>query len=196
MKKINNPIKKFDEWYLEAKNCDQVSDHTEMCVSTANKSGKPSARIVLLKKHDERGFCFFTNYGGRKSLNLIENPFAAICFYWPALGKQIRIEGEVEKLSSQESDEYFMTRPRASRLGAWASEQSKTLASREEFENKLKELEKQFEDKEITRPEFWGGWRVMPNTIEFWEAQEFRYHHRELYEKDNNGNWTSRLLYP
>lgn len=189
-------IKKFSEWFEEAKNCEKIVDHTEFCLATATKEGIPSARILLLKKFDDRGFCFFTNYNGRKSIELDENPNAAICLYWNVLGKQIRIEGEVEKLSTTESDEYFETRPRGSKLGAWASKQSTTLQARDEFEGRLQEFTEKFAGDEVTRPENWGGWRLIPKKIEFWQAEEFRYHHRELWEKQENGNWGKRLLYP
>lgn len=187
---------KFTEWYEEAKSCKQVNDVTEVTLATANKSGRPAARIVLLKSFDERGFCFFTNYTGRKSKDLLENPYAALCFYWNALGKQIRIEGKVEKLSAKESDDYFNSRPDESKLGAWASKQSTELKSREEFLTEVEKYKKQFEGKPIPRPGNWGGWRLVPDAIEFWEAQEFRYHKRELFEKQKDGSWKNKLLYP
>ena len=193
---IESPIEKFEEWFVEAKNCAQVNDATEVCFATANKNGQPSARMVLLKQYDERGFCIFTNYTGRKSKELIENPYASMCFYWNALGKQIRIEGKIEKLSSKESDDYFHSRPEGSKLGAWASKQSEELQSRKEFLDEIEKYKKKFEGNQIPRPEFWGGWRLVPNVIEFWEAQEFRYHKREFFEKLPDGSWTNKLLYP
>ncbi|HCR85153.1 MAG TPA: pyridoxamine 5'-phosphate oxidase, partial [Alphaproteobacteria bacterium] len=151
---------------------------------------------LLLKKFDERGFCFFTNYNGRKSEDLKENPFAAICIYWPALEKQIRIEGKVERVSKSESDEYFLSRPRESRIGAWTSKQSQALESRERFLAELEQVRKDFNEKEVTRPENWGGWRLIPDVIEFWKAEEFRFHNREVYTKNENGTWNKKLLYP
>lgn len=192
----NDPIKKFSEWFDEAEKSPDISDHTEMCLATADKNGKPSARILLLKKFDEKGFYFFTNYNGKKSQDLSENPNAAICIYWDNLGKQIRIEGKVKKISASESDEYFMSRPRESRIGAWASKQSTELKNREEFLAALDDVRKRFEGKEVTRPENWGGWLLEPDMIEFWKAEEFRFHHRDHYTKDNNGNWSKKLLYP
>ncbi len=190
------PIEKFTEWFEEAKNCPQVNDATEVCLATASKAGRPSARMVLLKSFDDRGFCFFTNYTGRKSRELIENPFASMCFYWNALGKQIRIEGRVEKLSAAESDEYFNTRPEGSKLGTWVSQQSSELESRGKFFDALEAAKNKFTGKDIPRPEFWGGWRIVPDVIEFWEAEQFRYHKREVFERMKDGNWDSRLLYP
>jgi pyridoxamine 5'-phosphate oxidase len=190
-----NPIKIFDEWFNEAKNNPQVKDHTEICLATADKNGKPSVRIILLKNFDERGFCFFTNYNGRKSKELSENPNAAICIYWPALDKQIRIEGRVEKVSDKENDDYFASRSRESRIGAIASNQSQDLENRSEFLDKIKEVTSKFEGKEVTRPANWGGWRLVPEKIEFWKAEKFRYHHRELFYKKNN-QWQMKLLYP
>lgn len=190
------PIIKFAQWFGEAEDCEAVADHTEFCLATSTKEGIPSARILLLKKFDDRGFCFFTNYNGRKSIELDENPNAAICLYWNPLGKQIRIEGRVDKLSDAESDEYFTTRPRGSKLGAWASKQSQTLGGREEFEKRIEDFTEKFEGGEVSRPDNWGGWRLIPNRIEFWKAEEFRYHHRELWEKQEDGEWVTRLLYP
>ncbi len=190
-----NLIDKFSEWFDEAKNNNKIKDHTEMCLATADKNGRPSARIVLLKNFDEKGFVFFTNYSGRKSLNIKENPFAALCFYWPALDKQIRLEGKVEKVSKQESDEYFDSRALESRIGAITSKQSQELSSRETFLKELEETRKKFEDKDIPRPTSWGGWRIIPDYMEFWQAGNFRIHNREVYEKTSKG-WRKKLLYP
>ncbi len=189
-------IEKFSEWYTEAENCKQINDVTEVCLATADKNGKPSARMVLLKSFDDNGFCFFTNYTGRKSNDIIANPYAALCFYWNPLGKQIRIEGKVEKVSAQESDDYFNSRATDSKLGAWASKQSTELKSRTEFIEEIEKFRKKFEGKEIPRPEHWGGWRLVPTAVEFWEAEQYRYHKRELYEKLPDGSWTNRLLFP
>ncbi len=188
-------IKKFSEWYNEASQNNLVKDHTEMSLATADKAGKPSVRIVLLKNFDERGFVFYTNYNGRKSLQIAENPFAALCFYWPALDKQIRIEGSVEKVSDAESDKYFSSRAIESRIGAITSKQSQTMESREKFLAELDENRKKFLGKEIPRPKNWGGWRVIPNYIEFWQAGEFRIHQREVYKLENK-IWVKQLLYP
>lgn len=190
-----HPIKKFSEWFDEAKKNPKIKDHTEMCLATADKKGRPSARIVLLKDFDEKGFVFFTNYSGRKSLNIKENPYAALCFYWPALDKQIRIEGKVKKISDKESDEYFNSRPVESRIGAITSKQSQKLPSRDTLLKELEKNKKKFEGKDITRPKGWGGWRIVPGHIEFWQAGEFRIHNREVFEL-KKGKWEKKLLYP
>ncbi|MDX1950516.1 MAG: pyridoxamine 5'-phosphate oxidase [Rickettsiales bacterium] len=188
-------LKKFSEWFNEAEQNNLIKDHTEMSLATADKQGRPSVRIVLLKNFDERGFVFYTNYNGRKSKQISENPFASLCFYWPALDKQIRIEGRVEKVSPQESDKYFSSRAEESRIGAITSKQSEILETREKFLSELDENRKKFLGKEIPRPENWGGWRVIPDYVEFWQAGEFRIHHREVYRKINNV-WNLNLLYP
>jgi pyridoxamine 5'-phosphate oxidase len=189
-----NPIGKFAIWFKEAKNSGMI-DHTVMMLATATKEGKPSLRTLLLKRFDDNGFVFFTNYGGRKSHELSENPHAAICMHWDKIEKQVRIEGRVEKISDKESDEYFLTRPRESRLGAWVSKQSQSLESREKFIKELADKRAEFEGKEITRPPQWGGWRVIPERIEFWENGQFRIHQREVFTKEN-GAWVSEYLYP
>jgi len=191
-----NPFDIFKSWFDEARKSKEVSDHTEMCLATASKAGRPSARIVLLKKYDNKGFVFFTNYRGRKSVEMTENPFASLCFYWPALEKQIRIEGRVERIAKKESDEYFLTRARESRIGAWTSKQSSELASREIFLEEMKEATEKFGEGEIVRPGFWGGWRVIPDKIEFWQAEEFRFHHRDVFERVSGNKWTKKLIYP
>lgn len=194
--KDRSPFDIFDKWYKEAETSSEVVDHTEMCVATANKQGCPSARILLLKGWDERGFKFFTNYEGRKSHELDENPNAAICFYWNPLGRQIRIEGSVEKTTKQESDEYFASRRRESRLGAITSKQSRELESYKKFQQELEETTQKFEGQDVPRPENWGGWRLKPNRIEFWQAGDFRLHHRIVFERNSDGSWNSKELYP
>lgn len=191
----NEILKKFSEWLEEAKNHPQIKDHTEMCVATSDKNGRPSARILLLKDFDERGFVFYTNYFGRKSLEIKDNPQTALCFYWSALDKQIRIEGKVEKVSDSESDKYFNSRPFESRIGAITSKQSTELKSREVLLSELEENRKKFIGKDVPRPAGWGGWRVIPDYVEFWQAQEFRIHNREVYRKVG-GEWKKSLLYP
>lgn len=190
------PISIFREWFKEAKSCGEVKDHTEVCLATACKEGRPSNRIVLLKDFDERGFVFFTNYTGRKSKEIEENPHASLCFYWPPLGKQIRIEGDVEMINAKESNEYFASRPRESQLGAWTSKQSATLESYKKFEEELQNTREKFKDTDIPRPDFWGGWRVKPYKIEFWKAEDYRFHHRLLFQKNLEHQWESKELYP
>ena len=151
--------------------------------------------MVLLKKFDERGFCFFTNLTSRKSQQLQQNQNVALCFYWAALGLQIRIEGAVEKVSSQEADDYFSSRRRESQIGAWASKQSQEMENWQEFEDRITEIEKKFNSQKVPRPEFWSGFRVVPNLIEFWQEGDFRIHRREVYEKSGDG-WKVKKIYP
>lgn len=173
-------------------------DPTAMTVATASLDARPSARIVLLKAYDARGFVFYTHLDGRKGRELQVNPQAALLFYWPRVrnGVQVRIEGEAEIVSDAEADAYFASRPRGSQLGAWASKQSETLDSRDTFEQRLARAEQEFEDVAVPRPPRWSGWRVKPERIEFWYGAEFRLHERQLYERDPAGNWTRRMLYP
>lgn len=198
--KFSEPFIKFSDWFEQAQNSKMI-DATAFTLATANAQAKPSARILLLKKFDERGFCFFTNYNGRKSIELDENPHAAMCFYWDILDKQIRIEGRVEKLSGIESDEYFNSRPFESRVGAIVSKQSSELESYEKFIEELghatvKYVQEKEQGIEPKRPENWGGWRLIPERIEFWQAAQFRIHKREVYKLTENNNWSLEFLYP
>jgi pyridoxamine 5'-phosphate oxidase len=151
--------------------------------------------MVLLKKYDSRGFCFFTNLTSRKGKELNQNQNVALCFYWGVLGLQVRIEGKVEKVSVAEADEYFKSRRRGSQIGAWASKQSHEMNEWHEFEDRIKEVTKNFEGKDVPRPPFWSGFRVIPSVIEFWQEGEFRIHQREVYEKYLDG-WKVKKLYP
>lgn len=173
-------------------------DPTAMTVATATPDARPSARTVLLKAHDERGFVFYSHLGGRKGRELQANPQAALLFHWPRVrdGVQVRIEGPVETVSDAEADAYFASRPRASQLGAWASRQSETLDSRATFEARLAQYEREFEGREVPRPPRWTGFRVQPERIEFWYGAAFRLHERQLYEVDAAGHWSKRMLYP
>jgi len=166
-----------------------------MILATANKDGAPSARTVLLKGFDERGFVFYTNYESAKAKNLSENPIASLLFFWAELERQARIEGKVEQVSKADSEEYFRSRPRESQLGAWASKQSSVIASREVLEKKFEEMRKKFEGKEIPLPPFWGGYRVIPQSIEFWQGRESRLHDRICYSFEN-GKWKIERLSP
>lgn len=190
-----SPFDLFDEWFLEAKNHKDVADHTVMALGTATAEGKPSVRMVLLKSHDERGFCFFTNMTSRKGKELNENPSASLCFYWPALGKQIRIEGAVEKVSQKEGDDYFASRGRGSQIGAWASKQSCVMENEMSLVDRVKDITEQFEGQTIPRPPFWSGYRIAPNRIEFWKDQPHRLHTRLVFSKNGNG-WDTERLYP
>ena len=170
-------------------------DTAPMTLATASVDGQPSARIVLLRGVDPRGFAFFTNYNSRKGRELDANPQAALCIHWIALDEQIRVEGKVERLPEEESDGYFNGRPRGSQLGAWASDQSQVLPSREALEERYRATERQFEGQVVTRPSFWGGFRLVPRRIEFWYGRPDRLHDRVLYVRDGSA-WRIERLYP
>ena len=170
-------------------------DTAPVVLATTDAHGQPSARLVLLRGIDQRGFVFFTNYNSRKGHELDENPRAAICIHWPTLDEQIRIEGDVTRVSDDESDAYFAGRPRGSQLGAWASQQSDVLPSRETLESQYREIERRFEGRTVERPPFWGGYRIAPNRIEFWYGRPDRLHDRVLYVRDGTA-WRIERLYP
>jgi pyridoxamine 5'-phosphate oxidase len=170
-------------------------DTAPMALATVDLEGRPSIRQVLLRGADHRGFAFFTNYNSRKGRELDANPRAALGFYWPTLDEQIRIEGVVDRLAPEESDEYFATRPRGSQLGAWASDQSAVLPSRETLEARYREVERRYEGGVVPRPPFWGGYRLVPHRIEFWYGRPDRLHDRVVYVKDGN-QWRFERLYP
>jgi pyridoxamine 5'-phosphate oxidase len=195
--KVNHkiPFELFEKWFNEAINNSQIIEPSAMCLATCTLDNKPSARMVLLKKFDERGFCFYTNLTSRKGRELRLNPNVALCFYWGKLGRQVRIEGEIEPVSALEADEYFASRRRESKIGAWASKQSKKMENWQEFENRIKDISEQFQNQEVERPVFWSGFRVKPTAIEFWEEGDFRIHHRHLYEKASDG-WIINEIYP
>mgnify|MGYP000883779341 FL=1 len=190
-------LRTFDTLFDEALAAGEP-DRTAMQLATATPDGRPSLRTVLLKAHDSRGFVFYTHLDGRKGLELKANPRAALLFHWPRVrqGVQVRIEGGVAIVDEAEADAYFASRPRGSQLGAWASRQSETLDSREEFDQRLAECEREFEGREVPRPPRWTGLRVAPERIEFWYAGEFRWHERWLYERDLAGGCSKRMLYP
>ena len=187
----------FDRLFAEAAEAGEP-DRTAMIVATATVDGRPSARTVLLKAHDARGFVFYTHLDGRKGRELQDNPHAALVFHWPRVraGVQVRIEGAVEVIDDAEADAYFASRPRGSQLGAWASKQSETLDARETFEERLAQAEQEFAGVQVPRPPRWGGWRVKPERIEFWFGADFRLHERWLYERDDANEWSKRMLYP
>ena len=173
----------------------QEIDTAPAALGTADAAGRPSVRIVLLRHVDARGFVFYTNYGSRKARELTENPRAAICQHWPAMEEQIRIEGTAEIVDPAESDAYFAGRPRDSQIGAWASDQSQSLDAREVLERRYAELEKEFGDRPVGRPPFWGGFRIVPDRIEFWSGRPGRLHERLVFIKTATG-WRSGWLYP
>ena len=187
----------FDVLFAEALAAGEP-DRTAMTLATASREGTPSARTVLLKAHDARGFVFYTHLDGRKGRELQLNPQAALLFHWPRVrsGVQVRIEGPVGIVEDAEADAYFASRPRASQLGAWASKQSDTLESREAFEQRMAELEAEFAGRQVPRPPRWTGLRVHPGRIEFWYGAQYRLHERWLYEFDLAGQCSKRMLYP
>lgn len=190
------PILLFKEWFDEA--CAQEGQHepTAMAVATADKEGRPSARILLLKGYDDRGFRFFTNLTSRKGKELLENPFASLCFYWDKLDRQVRIEGRIERVTEKESDDYFASRSRGSQIGAWASKQSLAIENEHALPERVKQITEQFGGQgTIPRPPFWSGFRVIPERIEFWQKGEFRLHTRILYSQKPTG-WNVERLYP
>lgn len=187
----------FDILFAEALEAGEP-DRTAMTVATVAADGRPSARVVLLKEHDARGFVFYTHLDGRKGRELQANPHAALLFHWPRVrnGVQVRIEGDVEQVSAAEADAYFASRPRGSQIGAWASHQSETLDARETFETRLAKYEAEFDGQDVPRPPRWTGFRVIPRAVEFWYAAQYRLHERWLYEPDGQGGWGTRMLYP
>jgi pyridoxamine 5'-phosphate oxidase len=189
-----NPFAQFQRWHHEAVGA-QVPDPTAMVLATATAEGKPSARVVLLKGFDERGLVFFTNYEGRKSAELAENPHAALLFFWGELERQVRIEGAVERTSRQESEEYFRTRPLESRLSAWASKQSSVIPSRSFLEQKMADLKSRYGTHDVPLPPYWGGFRVQPQVFEFWQGRENRLHDRVRYMLQG-GVWSIERLSP
>lgn len=192
---MSDPFAQFGAWMAEAKQHPGIAEPTAMTLATATKSAAPSARVVLLKSWDERGFAFYTNMESRKSTQLKENPQAALSFYWMPLERQVHIEGRVEVLSDAEADTYFAERPRDSRVGAWSSMQSRPLESREFLMAQVEANMKRFEGQEVPRPPFWKGWRVVPHTIEFWQQGAFRLHDRFVHTHQDGG-WVSQRLYP
>jgi pyridoxamine 5'-phosphate oxidase len=190
-----DPVRQFATWFHQALDA-ELPDATAMTLATADSQGHPSARIVLLKSFDEGGFVFFTNYESRKGRELAENPHAALVFYWGPLDRQVRIEGTAEQVSREESQAYFTSRPEASQLGAWASRQSEVIASRELLERQLEELAAQYRDGAIPLPPFWGGYRIRPTSMEFWQGRSGRLHDRLRYERSGDGTWRMARLSP
>lgn len=188
----SDPIRQFDLWFRDAA---ELPMPNAMALATAAHDCAPSVRMVLLKGFDERGFVFFTNYESRKGRELAANPRAALCFYWESLERQIRIQGSVERVSAEESDEYFATRPEGSRFGAAASPQSTVIPKRETLESRLAELRSAFPDGNVPRPQNWGGLRVIPDTMEFWQGRRDRLHDRIRYRREGAA-WVIERLAP
>src|SRR5215207_4562066 len=189
-----DPIKQFQAWLADAMD-EKLPLPEAMTLATATPDGRPSARMVLLKQVDQEGFVFFTNYRSAKAGQLDANPYAALVFYWSQLDRQVRVEGSVTKTSAEESRDYFRTRPRESQIGAWASSQSQAISSRDVLEQRAQELETLYCDREIDCPEYWGGYRLKPERIEFWKSRIGRLHDRILYQRDGAG-WTITRLAP
>ena len=192
---LDHPLMIFAEWFEHAKKVEQ-GDATAAALATASKSAKPSVRIVLLKAFDERGFVFYTNLNSRKAKELMENPQAALCFFWQTADMQVRIEGNVERVSDQEANEYFATRPRGSQIGAWASKQSEPMQDPANMWERVKQYEERFHDQEVPRPEYWSGFRVVPVKMEFWRRGDHRLHERLCFYRGEENQWVKKYLYP
>lgn len=189
-----DPIELFGGWFEAAREAG-IELPEAVALATATPDGVPSVRMVLLKGFDDRGFTFFTNYESRKAGELDTNPHAALCFHWKELDRQVRVTGAVRRVSEEESREYFVTRPEGSRLGAWASKQSRPLASRTELKGAVEAVRRRFEDSDIPLPPFWGGYRVVPDRIEFWQGRSDRLHDRIAFDRTGDG-WNVVRLYP
>jgi len=190
-----SPFKQFEAWYKQAELSVPILPNA-MALATATRDGKPSARVVLLKDFDQNGFVFYTNYESQKGAELDENPQAALCFYWAELGRQVRITGTATRTSREESEAYFQTRPVDSQLGAWASNQSEVIGSREALQEKMSALTKKYERERIPLPPYWGGYRLAPYLFEFWQNRASRLHDRIRYRRSSDGAWVIERLAP
>jgi pyridoxamine 5'-phosphate oxidase len=190
-----DPILQFDSWFKQAQQSD-IKDPSAMSLATADASGEVSIRTVLLKIYDQQGFVFFTNYESAKARQISENPKVALLFPWLNLDRQVKIRGQASRISTQESLKYFISRPRGSQLGAWVSQQSSVISSRAFLLGKLQEIKQRFADGDISLPEFWGGYRVVPESIEFWQGQPDRLHDRFRYQRKSDNSWEIERLAP
>jgi len=190
-----DPIVQFRRWLDDAQRAGALQPDA-MIVATTTPAGEPSARAVLLRGFDERGFCFYTNYGSRKGLDLEANPRAAVVFHWPEISRQVRAAGAVARVSTAESRAYWVSRPPESRISAWASEQSEPIESREELERRAAEVAARFDDGDVPLPPFWGGYRVLPDEVEFWQHRDDRLHDRLRYTRRVGGSWVIERLQP
>lgn len=191
---MSDPFALFEEWFAEAQ-VSEPNDPEAMALATANENGMPSVRMVLLKDRGPEGFVFYTNEGSAKGRQLAANPQGALLFHWKSLRRQVRIEGSVERVSGEDADAYFASRSRDSQLGAWASDQSRPLETRTVFEDRYEEMKRRFEGGDVPRPPHWGGFRIIPQRIEFWSDRPHRLHERRLFVRDGEG-WREGLLYP
>jgi pyridoxamine 5'-phosphate oxidase len=189
------PFALFDEWYVHARET-EINDSNAMALATADAQGRPSVRMVLLKGHGPDGFIFYTNFEGRKAADLLANPHAALLFHWKSLRRQIRIEGRVSRVDDATADAYFATRSRDSQLGAWASDQSRPLPSRDVFMARYDAMQRRFDGQDVPRPPHWSGFRLAPVSIEFWQDREHRLHERRVYTHRDAGGWDEGMLYP
>ena len=191
----SDPVEQFDLWFNQALEAGIV-DPNAMTLATATPDGLPSARVVLLKNYDEAGFCFFTNYQSPKAEDLAANPRAALMHYWHDLVRQVRISGQVVKTSKEASRHYFAVRPRGAQLASWVSKQGQVVENRQELDSLFEEYDKKFGDQEVPLPDYWGGYRLIPDTFEFWQGRENRLHDRLRYRKQEDGSWTIQRLAP
>jgi pyridoxamine 5'-phosphate oxidase len=192
---MTDPFALFEEWFAEAR-ASEPNDPEAMSLATASADGRPSVRMVLLKGHGPDGFVFYTNEQSCKGRDLASRPQAALLFHWKSLRRQVRINGPVDRVAADQADAYFASRSRDSQLGAWASDQSRPLDSRETFEKRVREVTDRFDDQKVPRPPHWGGFRVRPQRIEFWQDRAHRLHERRLFVAHDDGSWSESLLYP